>query len=146
MSLSINIKDLGNLRKGLSKLQKRALPEVQATAMVATLQDTQRTVQRSLNKSLDKPNKFTQSAVGFTVGRLGSTRISKNELAASLAAKAIENGKVSRAFISIQENQARYLESALEGQTLTKSVAMMVACLIYRRPKEGSKVRPVCRS
>jgi len=90
--------------------------------MVTTLQDTQKTVQRSLNKQLEKPNKFTQSAVGFVLGRSGSNRINKNQSAASLAAKAIENGKVSRAFISIQEKQAMYLEPSLEGQTLTKDI------------------------
>ena len=61
LSVSSNIKDV---KKRLSRIQKKQIPFATAKALTDTAKDVQRAETAQLSKKLDRPTRFTLNAVG----------------------------------------------------------------------------------
>ena len=81
IDISHNIKDV---KKTLTRLQRKQIPFAAAKALTETARDAQRAVTKQIPQKIDRPTRFTMNAIGFN-------RANKRTLTSEVFVKPIQN-------------------------------------------------------
>ena len=120
MDISIR-SDLDRLKRDLSDLEKKLLPQAVARGIQGTLKGAQSLAQSKLNKQIDKgpANKFiSDRSVAYEIGKGKSLTSSNFKTNRNTALDSLNSSNSARIFIN--EIQAEVLKPSLEGETKTK--------------------------